>query len=353
MQYLLTILLSITIPVQETAGTSDTPDPRTVENSSSAESSRPDSTHVVIVQGTPGTDAYQATFGQWTDRVEEAAVEAGAKVTRIGRNDDTELSDRDRLKQTLAKSKSETTSSLWLVMIGHGTFTGKTAKFNLRGRDVTSDELNNWLESVPGTLAIVNCSSSSAPFINKLAGPNRIVVTSTKSGAELNYSRFGDYFSQAISDPAADLDKDEQTSLLEAFLYASKGVKEFYDKESRLMTEHAIIDDNGDGKGTPSDWFRGVRVTKTSKDQTVPDGLRANQLHLAPSLWERMLPAETRKLRDAIEFEIERLRLNKASLREEEYYQQLEKLMIPLSELYEGADDGKKTESDQKDNTGK
>ncbi len=45
----------------------------------------------------------------------------------------------------------------------------------------------------------------------------------------------------------ADLDKDGQVSLLEAFLIASRRTLEFYKVEGRIATEHALIDDNGDG----------------------------------------------------------------------------------------------------------
>ena len=113
--------------------------------------------------------------------------------------------------------------------------------------------------------------------------PNRIVVTATKSGNEMNFARFGQYLAEAIADPRADLDKDGQVSLLEAFLTASGRVEEYYRTHAQLATEHALLDDNGDRLGTPADWFRGVRATKRAKDGAQLDGLRAHQLHLIPS----------------------------------------------------------------------
>ena len=78
-----------------------------------------------------------------------------------------------------------------------------------------------------------------------------MVVTATRSGSELNFARFGQYLADAIGDPQADLDKDGQVSLLEAFLMASGRVAEFYRTRIELATEHALIDDNGDRLGTP------------------------------------------------------------------------------------------------------
>ena len=98
----------------------------------------------------------------------------------------------------------------------------------------------------------------------------------------------------AINDPVADLDKDGQVSLLEAFLTAASRVREFYRAEARLATEHPLIDDTGDKLGSPADWFRGVRATTRAKDGAAADGLRAHQWHLVPSDRERALPADLR-----------------------------------------------------------
>ena len=169
------------------------------------------------------------------------------------------------------------------MLIGHGTFDGHTAKFNLRGPDVTAEELAEWLKPLKRPLAVINCASASAPFINRLAGENRVVITATKSGDEQNFARFGQYISAAIADPAADLDKDGQVSLLEAYLTACRQVAEFYEQEARLATEHALLDDNGDGLGTPAAWFRGLRATQRAKDGAALDGTRAHQFHLVAS----------------------------------------------------------------------
>jgi hypothetical protein len=138
-----------------------------------------------------------------------------------------------------------------------------------------------------------------------------------------------------LGDLAADLDKDGQTSLLEAFLMASRRVKEFYEEEGRLMTEHALLDDNGDGLGTPPDWFRGIRATKTAKDGAALDGLRAHQFHLVRSETEMKLSAATRARRDELELSIARLRDAKRTMDEEEYYQKLEGLLFELARLYD------------------
>ena len=220
------------------------------------------------------------------------------------------------------------------MLIGHGTYDGREAKFNLRGPDMTDLELSEWLEPYKRPVVIINCASASGPFINRLSGNNRVVVTATKSGYETNFARFGQYLAEAIADEHADLDKDGQVSLLEAFLTGSSRVDEYYRTHSQLATEHSLLDDNGDKLGTPPNWFRGVRATQRAKDGAALDGIRAHQLHLIPSDRERGIPAEVRQRRDQLELSIAALRDQKGKLGEEEYYLRLEKLMVELARLY-------------------
>ena len=165
-----------------------------------------------------------------------------------------------------------------------------------------------------------------------------MIVTATKSGYELNYARFGDSLSSAIGDPQADLDKDGQTSLLEAFLAASAGAEDFYKQEGRLATEHALIDDNGDALGTPADWFQGFRAVRTAKAGAIPDGSRAHQFVLVPGKEDERLSADEKARRDKLELEIAGLRSQKAQLAEDEYYRRLEPLLLELARLYRQAE---------------
>jgi hypothetical protein len=222
------------------------------------------------------------------------------------------------------------------VLIGHGTFDGKEAKLNLRGPDVSATELSEWLKPFQRPIAIIDTTSSSAPFLAKLAAPKRVIVSATRSGNEQNYARFGKYLAEALPDPKSDLDKDGQISLLESFLSASHRTMEFYKTEGRLATEHAIIDDNGDGLGTPADWFRGVIATKRARDGASPDGLRAHQFHLVRSAAELQLSPEMRARRDQLEVQLSALREKKAKMNEEKYYQELEKVLLEIAALYEG-----------------
>jgi len=292
---------------------------------------------VVVVVGAPGAPEYGEQFRDWKGKWRDAAEKASAQFRVIGAEEANDFSDRARLQDLLSDVADEKTAPLWLVFIGHGTFDGHSAKFNLRGPDVSAEEIAGWLAPLERPVAVIQCASASAPFLNRLSGENRVVITATKSGDEHNFARFGQYMSAAIADIRADLDKDGQVSLLEAYLTACRQVDEFYAQEGRLATEHALLDDNGDGLGTPATWFRGLRATQRAKDGATLDGTRAHQLHLIASDRERDMPPDVRRRRDEVEARIAALREEKANLDEDEYYSRLETLLLELARLYDAA----------------
>lgn len=287
---------------------------------------------VIVVVGAEGTEEYGKQFVEWADRWQAAAKSGNARCFIVGSDQGAETTDKDCLRGLLNRKRVAANGALWLILIGHGTFDGRQAKFNLRGPDVSAAELAEWLEPIERSTAIINCASASAPFINRLSKDRRVVVTATKSGQEQNFARFGDFLSQAITDSKADLDRDGQTSLLEAFLAASRQTEEFYKLEGRLATEHALLDDSGDKRGTRADGYRGVRPLGT------PDGYRAHQWHLVPSPAEQRLTAEQRRRRDELELAVVSLRGRKAELGEDAYFAEFERLMLAMAAVYEGVE---------------
>jgi hypothetical protein len=294
----------------------------------------PASPTVLLVVGAPGQPEFGSNFVRQATRWQSVCLQAGCQAITIGLDAGGPTNDCERLRQALASEPKEGAEPLWLVLIGHGTFDGKEARFNLRGPDVSTSELALWLQPFRRPLAVINTASASAPFLNKLSATNRVIITATRSGHEQNYARFGQYFVEALTNPQADLDKDGQVSLLEAFLLASRQTAEFYKLEGRLATEHALLDDNGDGLGTPADWFQGLRATKRAKENAPLDGLLARQFCLLHSETELSLTAEQRAQRDALERAILLHREKKGALPGDDYYRELEKLSLALARFY-------------------
>ncbi len=310
---------------------------------------------VIIVVGAAGEASYGEAFASWAARWQSVAQTAGARSILIGESgSESEPSDRERLQQAIAalapdaaareleagpSATAQAKAPVWLVLLGHGTFSQNVAKFNLRGPDVSAEELAGWLQPLTRPLVVINAASSSGPFINALSSPNRVIVTATRSGIEQNYARFGEYLSQTIGEPQGDIDHDGEVSVLEAFLAAAAGVRDFYQSAGRIATEHALIDDNGDGLGTPANAFRGTRVVAQPSDasQTV-DGTLAARISLAPAAGRLPLTDEEQQQRNAIEAELERLRSQRSQLSEADYQAALLPHLIRLARIYQAAE---------------
>ena len=291
----------------------------------------------LLVVGTGGTEHYEALFAEWGQRWSEASAKAGHHLILIGKEAQDDGGDKLRLRQAIEQAAKSPGVPLWLVMIGHGTYDRREARFNLRGPDVSAQEMADWLKPVDRPMAIINCAAASAPFLTALSHAKRVVIASTKNGSEQNFAHFGDFMSQAITDPAADLDKDNQTSLWEAFLLASRRTAEFYSTDGRLQTEHAVLDDNGDGQGVRADQFRGLTPLEVATNGKSLDGQYAHQWHLIRNATDLALPAEILKKRDSLEIAVLQLRDRKKSMASDEYLQQLERLLVELAELNESA----------------
>jgi len=291
---------------------------------------------VIVAIGAQGDAAYAGVFERWAGLWESAATTAGLPVVKLGADESKDA--LGGLREAIQANAGDGTEPLWLVLLGHGTDDGKEPKFNLRGADVSVTELAGWLQPVKRPVVVVCAFSASGAFLKPLSGAGRVIVCATRTGRENNFARFGGYLAESIADPGADLDKDGATSLLEAWLAASRSTADFYKNEGRLATEHSLVDDNGDGSGTPADWFQGTRAVKRAKNNQPADGRRAQQLHLVPSEADQSLSAEAKMRREALEAELAELREAKGSLGEDEYFAKLEAILVQIARIYRGAD---------------
>jgi hypothetical protein len=289
---------------------------------------------VLVIVGAPGEASYAKGFEEAAQAWEEAGQATNAVVEFIGRTTGDESSPKEEVRKWMQNLDTDSAAPAWMVYIGHGTYNRRDAYLNIKGPDISAKELAEWMPKMDRTLIFIHGGSASSPFMTALSGPNRIIISGTRTPDEINYTRFGEYFANVLANSDGDIDQDGQTSLLEAFLTTSDRVESFYTEAGRLSSEHALIDDNGDKLGTPPDWFRGIRVTKRSKTGNDADGFRAHQIALIPSEQEKRLSAEQRQERDALEAEIESLRKKKSTLQKNAYYEMLEAILLKLSNLY-------------------
>lgn len=333
----------------------------TIQNDESAAKVR-----VLIVIGAPGLEEYKEPFRRsasiWQRQFKPSEITLldgsidppSGEDSKDGKSNESNSlssnpSDKEKILQWIDRFQStegaDSYSTNWIILIGHGTNDRSGAKFNLRGPDIGATEIAKLL-SPKQKWIFIDCSSSSAPFLTALSAPNRVVITSTKSGAEQNYSRFGEFLASAIEDIENDLDHDSSISLLEAFIGASNHVSRFYKEEGRLASEQALIDDNDDRKGTPASFFKGTRPAKAPSQGLELDGSLARQIiiHRFESPQANFDVTKT-ELVATLELKLESLRTNKLKWPEDEYYQKMELLLLELASCLESKTQPNDTES--------
>ena len=78
----------------------------------------------------------------------------------------------------------------------------------------------------------MNGTSASGGSVHALQRQNRTVITATKAGTEKNATVFARYWIEALRDPAADTDKNEVITALEAFKFAERRRSSFTKRTS-------------------------------------------------------------------------------------------------------------------------
>ena len=129
-----------------------------------AESSVPT---VLLVIGAPGEPEFGSNFLRQATLWQKVCSEANCRQLTIGL-DSAKTNDYDQMKESLAAEPKDGLAPLWLILVGHGSFDGKEARFNLRGPDVSATELAQWVQPFRRPLAIIDTSSSSACSVANL-----------------------------------------------------------------------------------------------------------------------------------------------------------------------------------------
>lgn len=290
------------------------------------------SAHLAVIVGLAGEPEHAELFQRWGATLVDAAGKLGvaspiylsekpeADPKRI-----TGRSTKDEIAKAFEKLKAAGEDDIvFIVLIGHGTFDGKVAKFNLPGPDVTPADFEAMLKGIKSRhVVFANTASASGPFIQALAGPGRTIVTATRNGSERFATLFGGYFVDALAGADADTDKNRRVSVLEAFAHAKREVATAYEREGIMLTEHALLNDSG-GDGVPDPSPEG-KQGKTAAILSLGSTAAADPLPADPKL--RALYVERREL----ERRIEALKLLKGSMPAERYTSELEKLATDLA----------------------
>ena len=286
--------------------------------------------YALVVSGASGGEKYAEQQKKWsadlTGALRNTFVFSEANVVSLTEDGSgTSRATAENVRRLLADLRRRLTRDdlLMVVLMGHGTFDGEAAKFNLVGPDMTAVEWRTLLEGVPGRTVIVNTTASSYPFLEELSQRGRVVITATDSVAQRFATVFPEHFVRGLSDLSADFDKNGRISVWEAFASASASVKQYYEQRGQLSTERPVLDDNGDKVGREA-------------EAPGPDGTLARSTYLDAepgTVTADVALAGLQRRRAALEAQLDELKSKKESLATEDYESQLERVLVELSRV--------------------
>lgn len=274
--------------------------------------------HVLIVSGLGGEPKYVDDFHNWGVKMVDAARDRlglppenvvflsenpardPARVSGESRKEDVERAIADMARRADADDR------IMIILIGHGSADARGSRVNLPGPDLTSEEYGTLIAAFGDRpLAFVNVASASGNFATDLAGPNRVIITATRSGMERNETMFGEFFVDAFAIDGADADRNGRVTLTEAYEYAMRETQRAYQASNRLQMENARIEGNpelakvfhlsGTGAAAPDDAtpeLRALYAKRQELEESI-DALRVRSGQMDPAAYtaelERLL----------------------------------------------------------------
>ncbi len=301
--------------------------------------------YAVLVGGLGGSAAYTEQYRQYLFETRRALVEdlgvPAANVVVLAENSlrdqpfvtDVSTAENIRARFTTLAGKVNGNDHVYVVLFGHGSYDGEHAQLNIPRRDLDDTGYAGLIDALPAARVVfVNTASASAPFIDALSAPDRIVVTATRAGTQRNETIFPRFFVEALTSAAADLDKNGDLSVREVFQYAAQKTAQSFAETGHLATEHALLEDTGDAKG-----YRIEELEEAGEGNLAAvTYLRRSTAALAGGAALAPLYRE----KEALERDIATLKSRKNRLGEDAYYRQLEELFVRLARLNERIEAG-------------
>ena len=287
-------------------------------------------TYYVIVAGLGGEPDYEQRFtaaAKDLDRIFSAAGPTCSRIHTVGPQA-TAAHFQYTLSTVARDAKPE--DDFTLILIGHGSFDGVDYKFNLVGPDLSATEIAALCDHISSRRQlIVDTTSASGGALKALGRPGRAVIAATKSGTEKNATVFARYWVEALQDSAADTDKSDSISALEAFIYATKKTAAFYDSQKRLATEHAVFNDTGTGEP--------VREAGNGQGMLMSN---FTLLRLGTSQQAANDPGKRALLakKDELEQKIDTLKYQKAAMDPDDFKTQLRDALLELAKVQQELD---------------
>lgn len=280
----------------------------------------------ILCAGLGGEPDYDTRFTSLVNDAAKLLASPGDTVTLFT----AAASRKDALQAAIAKSIAAAApdDTIVITLIGHGTYDGTDYRFNLPGPDLTAAELDQWLVPARTRTVIVLATAASGGAISTLRAPNRVIISATRSGTEKNAVVFSRFWVDALRDAAADTDKNESVSALEAFRFAKLKTARYYETLKRLATEHPVLEDSGKGEAAADPSAENGQGLLAMRTPIVRFG--EAQKALANPVKQLLL-----RRKESIEQAIDKLKYEKAAMPLADYRKQLATLLLQLAQTQE------------------
>jgi hypothetical protein len=227
----------------------------------------------LLIVGLPGDALHEKLFGkiagQWRDFLTDSL---GFEVTVLfGRSVQPEIAKDAATRLAIERQVAELKKSLraedrlWVFFLGHGDYDGERASFHLPGSDLHAHDLGKLFADIRCKEQVFwMTNSASGWFLKALSTKGRIVITATAADEEYNETEFPEALSTVVTMLSGKT--DEKVSVLDLYRRTVAEVEARFATDKRVPTEHAQLDDNGDGVGTEEPIIENVGDKKLTVD---------------------------------------------------------------------------------------
>jgi hypothetical protein len=242
----------------------------------------------VILVGIPGddmhADLFRKTADAWQEWLTDSLQIPAGQVLRRPAEPAPKHAENEPTAAPLTAEMIRTTfadmtrklgpdDSLWVFTLGHGNYDGKRAWFHVAGRDPSHEDFGRWLSELRCREQVIWLTqASSGWFVKPLSKPGRIVIAASAADDESNETEFPQALAAVIGRPrkTLDVDQDGRLSVAELFTAVVREVAGRFKNDNRLPTEHAQLDDDGDGNGSEN-----ILAQANSNDADAAPGAQA------------------------------------------------------------------------------
>ena len=156
---------------------------------------------------------------------------------------------------TALGAKLQPDDALWVIVVGHSHYDGKYSWLNLPGPDIQQFDFAKLFQDLSAKQQVFMLTTPTSGFyIKPLSAIGRVIITATELDWETNETEFPHELARVMSAPPEakefDIDQDGAITLFDLYVTVVRNLAQSYLERELLATEHPLLDDNGDGRGT-------------------------------------------------------------------------------------------------------